>query len=375
MRLTAPRPHDWTVVLMAAAAATAAGSLLYGTEAGLDRLGVGLVDAGPAPDLPHGGLMVGGFVGTLIALERARASGRTLAYLVPLLSAAGAVSLVLGHHSVGQALFAGAGAGLAILMAWFWRIQPQLPLALVGLGALAWSGASAAWAWTGAPLYAVPWWAVFLAVTILGERLELTRFARRSTIPARLAAALMIAGLGVTLVHWETGVQVVGASFVLAGAWLLWADTARATVRRGGLASYAGAALLAAYGWLIVGGLILVVRGLTGPWYDATLHALFVGFVVGSIFAHGPIIFPALSGRGVRLTPILILALVGLHLSVLVRVASGLAAAPAWREAAGGLHAVAFALYVLGMAVGVLLQMRGVRSEHLARNRSHQIGT
>jgi len=360
---------------MAAAAATAFGSLLLGTEAGLDRLGMGLVGAGPAPNVPHGGLMVGGFVGTLIALERARASGRTLAYVVPLLSAAGAVALVLGHHSAGQTLFASAGIGLAILMAWFWLIQPQLPLALVGLGALAWFGASAAWAWMGAPLYAVPWWGVFLVLTILGERLELTRFARRSTMPARIAAVLMAAGLGVTLLHWETGIRVVGAAFVLAGTWLLWADTARATVRRGGLASYAGAALLAAYAWLIVGGLILAIRGLTGLWYDATLHALFVGFVVGSIFAHGPIIFPALSGLGVRLTPILVLALVGLHLSVLIRVASGPAANPAWREAAGSLHAAAFALYVLGMAVGILLHMRGVRSAHLARNRSHQSGT
>ena len=362
MAPTARWPHDWAVVSMIAAAATAVGSLLLAMEAGLDRLGIGLASAGPAPDVPHGGLMVGGFVGTLIALERARASGRSLAYLIPLLSAAGAVSLVLGRQGLGQGLFAGAGIGLALLMAWFWRIQPQLPLALVGLGALAWAGASAAWAWRGAPLYAVPWWAVFLVLTILGERLELTRFARRTTMPARSAAALMAVGLGVTLLHWETGVRIVGASFVLAGAWLLWADTTRATVRRGGLASYAGAALMAAYAWLIVGGLILAVRGLIGPWYDAALHAIFVGFVVGSIFAHGPIIFPALSGLGVRLTPVLVLALVSLHLSVLVRVTSGLTAAPTWREAAAGLHAISFALYMLGMVVGVLIHLRVTRA-------------
>lgn len=354
---------------MVVVAVTALGSLLIGTEAGLDRLGIGLVERGHTASVPHGGLMVGGFVGTLIALERARASGRRAPYLVPLLSGAGAVSLVLGHLAVGQTLFAGAGIGLAILMAWFWRIQPQLPLALVGLGALAWAGASVVWARTGGPVEAVPWWAVFLALTILGERLELTRFARRSTVPARLAAALMTVGLGVTLIHWETGVRVVGASLVLAGAWLLWADTARVTVRRGGVASYAGIALLVAYGWLIVGGLILAVRGLAGPWYDATLHAIFVGFVVGSIFAHGPIIFPALSGLGVRLTPVLVLALASLHLSVGLRVASGLAGAPVWREAAGGLHATSFALYVLGMVVGVLLHARRAhRQSSSARN-------
>lgn len=369
------RRSPTTAILMAAIAVAALGSLLIGAEAGLDRLGIGLVDAGPARSLPHGGLMVGGFVGTLIALERARASGHLAPYLVPLLSGAGAVSLVLGHLAVGQVLFASAGVGLAVLMAWFWRIQPQLPLALVGLGALAWAGASVVWARTGGTLEAIPWWAVFLVLTILGERLELTRFARRSTLPARLASIFMAVGLGVTLVHWETGVRLVGASFVLAGAWLLWADTARATVRRGGVATYAGVALLAAYGWLIIGGLVLALRGLTGPWYDATLHAIFVGFVVGSIFAHGPIIFPALSGLGVRLTPILALALAGLHLSVGIRVAAGIAAVPAWRDVGGGLHAVAFALYVLGMMVGVLLDRRGVRPERRASNSGQQIGT
>lgn len=83
---------------------------------------------------------------------------------------------------------------------------------------------------------------------------------------------------------------------------------------------YAGAALLAAYSWLTLAGMALLTRGLPGPWYDATLHGLFIGFGMGAIFAHGLIIPPALNGRPVRLTLLAPLALIILHASVCLRV-------------------------------------------------------
>lgn len=344
--------------LLAVAALGALGSLLVGVEAGLDRLGVGVAPAG-AEGVPHGALMVNGFVGTLISAERARAAGRPAAYLVPVLSALGALLLVAGAQDVARLLFVGAALGLAGLMTWFWRKQPQLPLAVVAVGAVVWAGGGITWIATGNVIRAVPWWGTFLVVTILGERLELARFARRSVRPAQLGIVLALAALIVTTRDLDAGTRAVGAALVVIGAWLLWADTARRTITRGGLATYAGAALLAAYGWLLVAGIMLVRQGLVSPWYDATLHALFVGFVVGSIFAHGPIVFPALSGRGVRLSVLLVLALGLLHLSVGVRVAAGIAGEPDWREVAGALHAVAFALYIGGMAFGVLAYRRG----------------
>ena len=44
----------------------------------------------------HGPLMVGGFLGTVIGLERAVALGRGWAYVAPLATALGAVALVAG---------------------------------------------------------------------------------------------------------------------------------------------------------------------------------------------------------------------------------------------------------------------------------------
>jgi hypothetical protein len=351
------RLPDTRTLALPLAGGAALAALVVAVDAGLERLGVG-VGSEVVASRPHGALMVGGFVGTLIALERARASTRALPMLVPLASAAGALALLLGQDGAGQALSAAAALGLAVLMAWFWSKQPQLPLLLVGAGALAWAGASLAWWRTAEAVRAVPWWAAFLALTILGERLEITRFARRSTLPAQLAAALMVTALVCSLWDFILGVRVLGAAFLLAGLWLLRADTARVTVLRGGLATYAGLSLLVCYAWLALAGGLLLARGLGGAWYDATLHTYFVGFVLGAIFAHGPIIFPALTGRGVRLTPLLFAALAVLHASVALRLAAGLEGDPTLRQTAALMHVAALVLFALGMALGALLERR-----------------
>src|SRR5690606_36486974 len=52
----------------------------------------------PRPEIlaVHGPLMVSGFLGTLIAVERAVAMGRRVVYAVPLLTGLGALALLLG---------------------------------------------------------------------------------------------------------------------------------------------------------------------------------------------------------------------------------------------------------------------------------------
>src|SRR5574340_831369 len=71
-------------------------SLASGVLAGLARLGWGV----PAPMaqlvLLHGPLMVCGFLGTVIGLERAVALGRRWAYAGPLLTGLGGVAILAG---------------------------------------------------------------------------------------------------------------------------------------------------------------------------------------------------------------------------------------------------------------------------------------
>ncbi len=80
-------------------------ALLTGLWAGLLRLGWELPLVRQSFPAEHGPLMISGFLGTLISLERAVAVGRRWAYASPLLSGIGAMSLIAGFpDSVGQVL-------------------------------------------------------------------------------------------------------------------------------------------------------------------------------------------------------------------------------------------------------------------------------
>ena len=90
-------------------------SLLAGLWAGLLRLGWQL----PTPTTLaayHGPLMVSGFLGGLVALERAVALRMRWAYGAPLLSGLGGIILLLGLPPVWAALLMVLGSGVMLLI-------------------------------------------------------------------------------------------------------------------------------------------------------------------------------------------------------------------------------------------------------------------
>ncbi len=89
-----------------------------------------------------------------------------------------------------------------------------------------------------------------------------------------------------------------------------------------------------------------------GPWYDAMLHAVFVGFVMSMIFGHAPVIFPAVLGGSVRFGRLFYAPLALLHASLALRVAGDLGASPlrAW---GGLLNMAAIVLFLAQMAASV----------------------
>ena len=95
-------------------------SLAFGVAGGLVRLGASIPAPAGAIAL-HGALMVSGFLGTVIALERAVALGRLWAYAAPLASGLAGVCLVLGFATQGFALMAFAAAVLVAASAWSCR--------------------------------------------------------------------------------------------------------------------------------------------------------------------------------------------------------------------------------------------------------------
>lgn len=333
-------------------------ALLAGLDAGLLLLGL------PAPvtaeRLPqvHGPLLVLGFVGTVIALERAVALRRPWGYASPaalglggLALLAPAVPLVAGQLT----LAAGAALLLAVYRA-LWRRQESRALALQVVGGALALGAALLWA-GGAPVAtSLPWLAGFLVLTIAGERLELARVGSPGETSERAVlqlGVLLAAAVAATSLWPAAGHPLLGLALLALVAVLLVHDVARRLVRTTGLPRYMAWCLLAGYGWLLVAGGVWLLAGAVteGPAYDAVVHAVFLGFTLSMIMAHAPVILPAVLGRPFPYRPVLAGPVVLLHASLLLRVLGGDAYGASWARTTGGALNVAAVLGFVGLAV------------------------
>jgi hypothetical protein len=314
----------------------------------------------------HGPLMVAGFLGTVIGLERAVALGRLWAYAGPLATGVGVVLLVGGAPG-GAWLMALGSAVMVLVLADLLRQQAALFGVVMALGACAWLVGQLLWV-TGWPMHRVAyWWAGFLVLTIAGERLELTRLVRlgaasRATFVGIVAA--LVLGLAQTVFAPESGVRFAGVAMLALATWLGAFDVARRTARATGVTRFIAVALLSGYGWLAVTGLLALRFGgvAAGPQYDAILHALFLGFVFSMIFGHAPVIVPAVLRVGVHYHPAFYAPLGLLHASLVIRLVGDLTPWLAGRRWGGLLNAVAILAFIASMAGGVLASHRRAAS-------------
>lgn len=337
--------------------------LLAGLEGGLARAGLLPGATGPTA-LAHGPIMVLGFLGTLIALERTVALARPWAYVAPVTCAAGALALIVVPSArIGAGLLATAGAALVAEYALLARRQLTAHVVVMGVGALGWLGAALLQT-AGADVVAlVPWLTGFLVLTVVGERLELSRLARPSLASrAALLAAVTLFGAGVALclLALDLGARVAGLGLLGMAAWLLRYDVARGTVRLEGLPQYVAVCLLTGYLWLGLGGLMWLGLGLTGDAaaYDASLHAIFLGFVLSMVFGHAPVIVPAVLGVRLPFRPWLYAPVVLLHASVAVRVIGDLTRSSLLWHWGLGLGVLAVLAFVAASAASVAIGRR-----------------
>ncbi len=329
-------------------------ALLAGLVAGLARLGWQLGVPASWGEL-HGPLMVAGFFGTLISLERAVALGQGPAYAVPALCGLGALLALVGSRLVGPLLLTLGSLGLVGILVGALRIPHAPFLGVMAAGAVALFVGNTIWLF-GQPVPAVVlWWMAFLVLTIAGERLELSRILLHGArVERQFLGIVGLYGLSL-LLGWlrpSLAWHVTGGALVLLTLWLLRYDVARRTVRQTGLTRFIAWCLLLGYGWLMVGGLVMLVRGqlVAGPWYDAALHAVLVGFVFSMVFGHAPIIFPAVLSVPVVWRPFFYGPLVLLHSALLVRVVGDVAGMLVWRRWGGLMNALAILIF-LGVTV------------------------
>lgn len=328
-------------------------ALLAGLDAALLHLGLPAAD--PSPRLPevHGMLLVLGFVGTVVALERAVALHRRFGYAAPALLGLGGLLLISpAPLAAGRIALLAGSLALAGLYVPLWHRQRDESVLVQALGAVMAVG--------GALLYAadvpvprlLPWLAVFVILTIAGERLELARVQLLSSkaVGSFLTCSVAVVMATTTTLLWPVpGYPALGASLLALVGWLLRHDVARRTMRARGLPRFIAWCLLLGYAWLAVAAMLLLLGpALEGPRYDAVVHATFLGFTMSMIMAHAPVILPAVLRVRLPYHPMMIGPVLVLHGSLFLRVAVGdVLGLPVVLQVGGALNVAALLSFVL----------------------------
>ncbi|MCB1842729.1 MAG: 4Fe-4S dicluster domain-containing protein [Halioglobus sp.] len=179
----------------------------------------------------------------------------------------------------------------------------------------------------------------------------------QSIVALGLGLLALAASTLLTLVFPKVAVPVAGALLLAIVGWLLRYDIVRATVRQHGLPRYVAVCLFTGYAWLVVTGLGWILGGprTEGALFDATTHAVFLGFVITMIMAHAPLILPAVLRVSIPYHPALYAPMVLLQLGLLLRLIGG----DAWGslpalQVGGAASAVAIVLFAVTAAAAGL---------------------
>ncbi len=306
--------------------------------------------------------MVSGFLGVLIPLERAVAIRRPWMFAVPAIAGLGWITLLVVSF-LGGLLLTFASFGTLLILSVMVRREPKLHTITMFVGILAWVAGNVLWL-LGFPIYQIVYlWIAFLVLTIGGERLELSRVLRPTSGQLRLFAVIAVmlaAGAVLCLFNLNYGARLSGLSLLALSLWFLKNDLARRTIHHPNpLTCYIAYCLFSGFLWLGIGGALQLYLGAlyAGPYYDAALHAVFVGFVISMIFGHAPIIFPAILGVPITYHSAFYIHLILLHLSLIIRLVGDLTNQFDVRRWGGILNELAILLF-LGMTIYSILRAR-----------------
>lgn len=267
-------------------------ALLLGISGGWVRLGNTEWLVPHAASL-HGIWMVGGFLGTLIALERAMVMKNKIWLLVPFISGMSVPLMVAGWASLGTYALLVASLGLVAIM-YFQTLKHQVVHQFImSLGAVFWLVGNFSLIHSGLVAAATPWWIGFILFTIIGERLELSKFLPTPRWAKKgLNGLLLLFLLGMWLPFHRHGNWIMGAAAIFISFWLLHFDMAKIASKKSHQFKYIGIGLRVGYVWLTLNGIILLFLEQHALYYDLYLHTFFLGFTFSMIWAHAPIILP-----------------------------------------------------------------------------------
>jgi hypothetical protein len=292
--------------------------LAAGLYGGLTRMGV-FKPFFQQPMLHHGGLMVVGFLASLIALERYFGGGSWVAALSSLCFSLGGVALLFSGMVVNKVLWA---AGSVSFLSWAFLNQHRFrthfstifftaSAAFIGVGIYFYIQNSPTTFYSYA-------YTAFLTTFIVGERMDMLKISNAPRTAYILAAA-SIPLAAVAILTAEKLLMATAFTIVLLTA--ARRDVALRFVRKKGFSRYLGLGLATAYSWL---GLAAVLWLYTNS-FDTLIHVIFLGFAATMIFTHAPIILPAILRIPHFYSPHLYIPFTILQTSTVLRLSAGTA--------------------------------------------------
>ncbi len=262
---------------------------------------VGWVMPIPIIAAQHGFLMVSGLFATLISFERTLILKQRWWLIIPLLSTASVVLVLTGMGAIGFGCqFLGA-ALLTLLYIRQWLQYREVFLLVLALSGLAWAASALVLLLGNTFPAATTWYILFLLYTIAAERLELSKFIATPPWAKPLLLVLFVLLFVTQAVpfHWGSN-HITGLLLAGVGYWLLQFDIVKVNLKKDGFFYYTGSTLFVGYIWLMICGVLMALPLRTFYHYDAVLHSFFIGFTFSMLYAHAPIIFPALIGISKR---------------------------------------------------------------------------
>jgi len=323
-------------------------SLIAGLITGLQRLGWNI----PIPDVytHHGAIMTGGFLGSLIALEKVIPLKRKILYAGPVFSASSLFLFFAGSFEGACLVLIAASAFLMIMfLIYLWKHYDAIFM-LMFLGAACWLTGNIILFFGKFYPAAFPWWMAFALFTIVSERVELSKFLpvtkKHKTF---LFFFLGIFLLGLILPFHGAGKYVSGSALVGISIWLMRYDVISINLKKNGLHLFSGISLLCGYVALLFEGLFIMTVQNSAFGYDTIVHTFFLGFTFAMIFAHGPIILPGVLALKVKpFHRVLYLPLALLVISLLFRImANALIIPMVFRMHSGWVTAGSIVLYFI----------------------------
>ena len=326
-------------------------SLVLGMWTGLTRMGwdFRLLKL----SLDHGAIMVGGFLGTLISLEKVIPLKKKFLFLIPAMSGTSVLVFYLGQRDLSFILLILSATALSAVFLYYLIKEKNIIYVLMLAGSLFWLTGNLLLITRSFYPLAFPWWLAFVLFVITSERVELMKFLPVSNKNKMLLIAFLCVYItGVLSSFHGIGYIISGGALAAIALWLLRNDLIRISIHKSGLPKFVAVALLCGYSALLLTGVFLIALNNQALAYDATVHTFFLGFAFSMIFAHGPIILPGVLGISVKpYHKILYLWLLLLHGSWLTRIAADIILNFELRKYSGIAAAISIIGYFATMAI------------------------